>query len=279
MTSDRRSALTFIVLLCSPLMLMGLIYLLHLVDSDVFPLTPLPTHILPDYPPFETATPYYYPESTVLALVPNADLYAGQRLFHARACDACHNLDTTPLVGPGLGGISQRVPQHYTSLEVDVLRSIVLPSEYLVPGFSDVMPFTYGNQLRQEELADLIAFVSDLSEFQPIGDSMPSSLPQGDPDRGAALYFGHTLGLNGDSLDCVACHSLSDYETIAPSLKGISKHYPSKQTLEAFLTEWILDPNSKLTEEHKWDMTMPTHYRHVMSPEMLADLIAFLMTQ
>ena len=152
MTSERRSLLTFIVLLCSPLLLIGLIYLLNLIDRELFRIEPLPTHMPPP-----TETPY--PEAEVLALVPSADAATGQMVFVSAGCKACHSIDRSPRVGPRLERIAERVPEQYASPEIYILRSIVAPNEYLAPGFHNVMPETFGNVLYPKEIADLIAFL------------------------------------------------------------------------------------------------------------------------
>lgn len=41
-------------------------------------------------------------------LVAAGDAKKGEELFASKGCKACHNLDATKLVGPGLAGVSQR---------------------------------------------------------------------------------------------------------------------------------------------------------------------------
>ncbi len=60
-----------------------------------------------------TADPADGPASIVLPAnlaetVAAGDAKKGEELFASKGCKACHNLDATKLVGPGLAGVNQR---------------------------------------------------------------------------------------------------------------------------------------------------------------------------
>lgn len=56
-------------------------------------------------------------------LVAAGDAKKGEELFASKGCKACHNLDATKLVGPGLAGVSKRRSDAW------VARMILKPEE------------------------------------------------------------------------------------------------------------------------------------------------------
>lgn len=76
-------------------------------------------------------------------------------------CMTCHSLDGTELVGPSLQGISERAGERVEGVDaVDYLhKSIVAPSAYVVEGYEDVMNKNYGEQLSDEDIDNVIAFL------------------------------------------------------------------------------------------------------------------------
>jgi cytochrome c553 len=105
-----------------------------------------------------------------LAELPAGDPVVGEALFagnpagaggEALVCKACHSLDGTARIGPSLQGISQRIPDGYESAEAYLYESIMQPDAYVREGDdSHIMPPEMGRQLTSQELADLIAFLS-----------------------------------------------------------------------------------------------------------------------
>ena len=81
-------------------------------------------------------------------------------------CISCHCLQTgETIVGPSLSGMalvaSQRVPGQ--SADAYLRESIVDPDAHLVEGFAaGLMPSTYGTQLSDEQIADLVAYLMTL---------------------------------------------------------------------------------------------------------------------
>jgi mono/diheme cytochrome c family protein len=106
--------------------------------------------------------------------LPAGDAARGEQITTAQGCVACHILAPTgphwlaneqePGVGtraaaritdPGYTGAAE-TPEQY------LFESIVRPEAYLVPGFTDLMPHTYGSTLSDQDLADLIAYLQTL---------------------------------------------------------------------------------------------------------------------
>jgi nitric oxide reductase subunit C len=92
------------------------------------------------------------------------EVAAGQRVFVAH-CGACHSAAAeTVIVGPSLAGIAVRGGQHVDGLDARayVYSSVLQPSDYLVPGFDDLMPQDLAKKLTGEELDAVVAYVLSL---------------------------------------------------------------------------------------------------------------------
>ncbi|HEX3050113.1 MAG TPA: cytochrome c [Aggregatilineaceae bacterium] len=85
---------------------------------------------------------------------------AGSTLF-ADTCSGCHGEEDG--AGPALVGDNNRTEDHAQATDQELIdylhQSIVDPSAYVVPDFSDIMPKTYDEQFSDEQIADLIAYL------------------------------------------------------------------------------------------------------------------------
>jgi mono/diheme cytochrome c family protein len=97
------------------------------------------------------------------------DAAAGEVVYNnvaAPACGTCHSLEPgVDGVGPSLGGIAagagSRVPG--VSAAEFLRRSVTEPNADVAEGFvANVMPATYGAQLSEEQLNDLVAYLLTL---------------------------------------------------------------------------------------------------------------------
>ena len=91
---------------------------------------------------------------------PTGDPAAGKEIFVATAqppCGSCHTLaeaNATGTVGPDLDQVLQGKDAAF------IHESIVNPEAEIAPGFTGgIMPATYGDQLDDQQLADLVAFL------------------------------------------------------------------------------------------------------------------------
>lgn len=105
-----------------------------------------------------------------ITTLPIGDAEQGSRLFEqtingAPACSSCHQINDEDLVGPGLAGIMQRAASHseeYASPQEYLYISIVRPSKTIADGYSNMMYAEYKSKLSDQDIADLLAFLSDL---------------------------------------------------------------------------------------------------------------------
>ena len=82
------------------------------------------------------------------------DADRGRSAFASEACISCHSTGTKRIVGPGLGGISQRHDDAY------IRESIVDSRAFIVDGYPKVMPDF--SKLSEQTVADLMAYLSTL---------------------------------------------------------------------------------------------------------------------
>jgi mono/diheme cytochrome c family protein len=83
---------------------------------------------------------------------------AGKQVFASQGCGGCHTFKaagTSGTTGPDLDtGLKGKSPAF-------VEQSIVNPNAVITKGYPpNVMPATYGSQLSQKQLADLVAFLT-----------------------------------------------------------------------------------------------------------------------
>ena len=98
--------------------------------------------------------------------LPAGDAAAGDTLFHQKIgglseCSSCHSLDGTRDTGPSLQGFGEVAGTRRGGEDATTytMNSILNPGQYIVPGFSNLMPAAYGQQLSRQQLADLIEYV------------------------------------------------------------------------------------------------------------------------
>lgn len=97
----------------------------------------------------------------------NDPVARGQKLAKDFGCVACHSIDGTRIVGPTWKGVygSTETFTDGTSATVDdayLHESIVNPAAKIVQGYQNLMPATFGTQLTEEQIADIIAFIKSL---------------------------------------------------------------------------------------------------------------------
>ncbi len=132
------------------------------------------------------------------------------------------------------------------------------------------------------------ASLDDLISAQSVGDDVAASLAEldtlyGDPLNGQLLYNGLEQALGGTALGCAGCH---ENETIAPLTAGTWTRvneirlaappfadYSERQ----FLVESILRPMDYITPNYA--SMMPEFYGRQLTPQQLADVVAFLESQ
>ncbi len=99
---------------------------------------------------------------------PEALVEDGRLLAQQLGCLGCHSTDGSTVIGPTWKGLfgKEETLQDGSTVIVDeqyIRRSIVDPSAQVVKGFPDnVMPKNYGDQLTEEQIQALIAYIKSL---------------------------------------------------------------------------------------------------------------------
>ena len=107
----------------------------------------------------ETVTPT--PETVVGSVaqptVPEGDAAAGKAVFASAGCGSCHTVaaaGASGQVGPNLDEVLKGKDEQF------IYDSIVNPDAEIAKGFQPgIMPKTYGEQLDDKQLGDLVAFL------------------------------------------------------------------------------------------------------------------------
>lgn len=126
---------------------------------------------------------------------------------YLRECASCHGAQDG--IGPGLRTMHDEAATRVEGMAADeyVYQSIVEPGAFVVDGYSNMMPTTYGDVLTEDELRGLIAFVL---EFDPARMGMggstgadDSSAPtgEGEPSSAAPNAAATSEGAVGPALE------------------------------------------------------------------------------
>jgi mono/diheme cytochrome c family protein len=108
-----------------------------------------------------TPTPDTVVGSVAEQTVPQGDAEAGKSVFVDTGCGSCHTFEaagTSGTTGPNLDESLQGKDEQY------IFNAIVNPDAQIAEGFQPgLMPKTYGEQLDDKQLGDLVAFLKPQS--------------------------------------------------------------------------------------------------------------------
>ena len=88
----------------------------------------------------------------------------GQAVYNLR-CAQCHALaPDTVVIGPSMAGIATRAETRADGYDAEayIERSILVPGDYVVDGFTNTMPTNFGKELTSEELTGVVAYLMTL---------------------------------------------------------------------------------------------------------------------
>ena len=105
--------------------------------------------------------------TTEPVIEPAGNASVGETIFHdgkgsAPACVNCHAAEPGPFaLGPVMTGISERAGSRIEGMSAEdyLHQSILQPGEFIVPGFRPMMPPTYGENLTEQDIEDIIAYL------------------------------------------------------------------------------------------------------------------------
>ena len=105
------------------------------------------------------------PETAVPTRSPLTEEQAKGRKVFETYCGACHSiLEDTVIVGPSMAGIATRAETQNPNQDgrTYLYTSILKPGDFLVDGYENLMPATFGKQLTGEELDTVVAYLMTL---------------------------------------------------------------------------------------------------------------------
>jgi mono/diheme cytochrome c family protein len=92
------------------------------------------------------------------------ELARGHRVYQIH-CSSCHSLEPGVVItGPSLDGIATRAATRVEGQEakVYITTAILNPRAFTTPGFSQLMPTTFGKTISEDDLDLLIAYLLTL---------------------------------------------------------------------------------------------------------------------
>ena len=104
--------------------------------------------------------------TTTVATPPAGDAAAGTSILADQGCGSCHTFGqarSTGTIGPNLDEALERDADRAGKPLAEFVReSVVQPDSFIAPGFEPgVMPKTFGESLNEQQLADLVAFLTE----------------------------------------------------------------------------------------------------------------------
>jgi cytochrome c2 len=90
----------------------------------------------------------------------------GAQLF-SQYCISCHSrIPEEVIVGPSMAGIGERAANRVEGMEAReyIRASVMQPNAYVVEGFEELMPVTLAQELSEEELNAIIAYLMTLDD-------------------------------------------------------------------------------------------------------------------
>ncbi len=97
----------------------------------------------------------------VTPLLQSADPSRGAALVEQRACTACHREGAVNHIAPAYDGIADRAATRRPPMTAAayIYESITNPLAYVVEGYNPSMPQNFSQQLSDQELGDIIAYL------------------------------------------------------------------------------------------------------------------------
>lgn len=143
-----------------PMVMIGLVSMLAVVFAFAFIIASQSN--VPETLDTELDETTYMDEAT--ALVEMGDPREGANLIiNQLACGACH-LTGAGNVAPPFDLIAQHAPlREPLQLESYIYESIIHPHVFLVPGYPNAMPTDYGTSLTEEQLANIMAYLTEVA--------------------------------------------------------------------------------------------------------------------
>jgi cytochrome c oxidase subunit II len=206
----------------------------------------------------------------------------GKALYTQNACNSCHSLDGSRLVGPSFLNLYERNAEFhdgekYVADENYIRESILYPQKKVVSGYPMPSPMpSYEGRLSDEEISKIIAFIKTLKgkaapQPAPVEETQDAS-ELSPVERGKRIY---------QQKACIGCHSLDGSKVVGPSFKGLYGRQGEGDdgsayvADDAYIEESILYPQKVIVKGYPKPSPMPP-YEGQLSDSDIADVIEFI---
>lgn len=209
---------------------------------------------------------------------------AGRLVYTQNACNSCHSLDGSRLVGPSFLQLFGRQATHdggvsYVADENYIRESILQPQAKVVDGYPKPSPMpSYEGRLNDDEISNLIAFVKSLKEAPKAVKPVAAAK---DPSTMEPAEYGKYLY---QQKACIGCHSLDGSKVVGPTFKGLygraGKFVDGTDYVadDSYIKESILNPQAHVVEGYPQPSPMPP-YEGQLGDKEIAAIIEFIKTQ
>jgi cytochrome c2 len=130
--------------------------------------------------------------------------------------------------------------------------------------------------MKQAILVMVLLFILAACTASGSPEATEAPLPVGDAARGEELFNSNV----GGAPACGTCHRLTDESLVGPGLLGYGERAGSEvegQSAEEYTYQSIVRPAEHIVEG--FNNVMYTEYQSKLSPQEIADLIAYLLSQ
>jgi cytochrome c oxidase subunit II len=208
----------------------------------------------------------------------------GKVLYTQNACNSCHSVDGSRLVGPSFLNIYQRKAtfddgKEYVADEEYIRTSILNPQLNVVSGYPRPSPMpAYEGRLSTEDISLIIAYMKTLT-----GEAPKPKASSADKAAAAALSPAERGKQHYSQKACIGCHSLDGSKVVGPSFKGLYGRTAefddgtSKPSDDDYIKESILNPQAHIVKGYPKPSPMPA-YEGQLSDEDISDIIEFIKT-
>lgn len=213
---------------------------------------------------------------------PKTPAEIGRGLYVSKACNSCHSLDGSRLVGPSFLNLYGREEKMDDGLKLvaddEYIRESILNAQAkIVEGYPRPSPMPiYEGQLNADDVANLISFIKTVKgEVKTPKVAVAVDTSKLSPaERGKLIY---------QAKACIGCHSLDGSQVVGPSFKGL---YGRQSQMDdgavvtaddAYIKESILNSQAKIVKGYPKPSPMPP-YAGQLSDQDIADVIEFIKT-
>lgn len=194
----------------------------------------------------------------------------GAAIFKAN-CSACHTIGKGKLVGPDLANIEEQRPKEWIVSFIKSSQTVIKSgdkyADSLFKAFNQ-MPMPDHPNLTNAQIDDLLAYIAKQSSSA--GTTTASAeLPPGDAQTGRKLFLGNVRFTNRGAA-CNSCHNVDIQGAVSGGALG--------KDLTHAVTRLSASGVAAIVSGLPFPQMKETYVSHPVTPQEIADIVAFLST-